>query len=200
MTESVPLCAVIGKNVAEARERMHLTQEGLARLLRATGVRWTAVTVAKVESGAREVKVGELVALGMGLGLTPEQLLAGEQPVQLGRSAPWVPADAVTTWARGGEPTVSQRVQWARHATADAAPLGLLDDRARRVAAYLSHLPQGDRPSTVRASEVDATMARVTESVAEWEDGRRASGVDVSPWSRRAKERHVWANQRKAPE
>ena len=195
MTESVPLCTVIGRNVSAARERLHLTQDGLSRLLRATGVEWTPVTVAKVESGSREIRVGELIALGMALGTTPEALLATDERVRLGRSAQWVPGDAVATWVRAEEPSVSQRAQWARHETDDAAPLRWLDDRARRLAAYLSHLPPSVRPSKVSLADVTDAMERVTESVDAWEAERRASGVDVSPWSRRAKERHVWAHQ-----
>ena len=195
MTESVPLCTVIGRNVSAARERLHLTQDGLSRLLRATGVEWTPVTVAKVESGSREIRVGELIALGMALGTTPEALLATDERVRLGRSAQWVPGDAVATWVRAEEPSVSQRAQWARHETDEAAPLRWLDDRARRLAAYLSHLPPSVRPSKVSLADVTDAMERVTESVDEWEAERRASGVDVSPWSRRAKERHVWAHQ-----
>ena len=195
VTESVPLCAVIGRNIAAARERLHLTQDGLSRLLRATGVEWTPVTVAKVESGSREIRVGELIALGMALGTTPEALLATDERVRLGRSNQWVPGDAVATWVRAEEPSVSQRAQWARHEADDAAPLRWLDDRARRLAAYLSHLPPSVRPSKVSLADVTDAMDRVTESVDVWEAERRASGVDVSPWSRRAKERHVWAHQ-----
>ena len=196
VTESVPLCAVIGRNIATARERLHLTQDGLSRLLRATGVEWTPVTIAKVESGSREVKVGELIAVGMALGTTPEALLATDERVRLGRSAQWVPGDAVTTWVRAEQPSVSQRAQWARHEAEDAAPLRFLDDRARRLAAYLSHLPAGARPAKVSLVDVADTMDRVNEAVDEWQAERRASGVDVSPWSRRAKERHVWAHER----
>jgi hypothetical protein len=140
-----------------------------------------AGAIAEVQSGSREVKVGELIALGMALGTTPESLLATDKRVRLGRSTQWVPGDAVTTWAR--------------HEADDAAPLRWLDDRARRVAAYLSHLPASARPSKVSLVDVTDAVDRVAESVDEWEADRRASGVDVSPWSRRAKERHVWAQQ-----
>ena len=195
MTDSVPLCLAIGRNVEHCRTHLRLTQDGLARLLRATGVEWTDVTVAKVETGRREVKAGELVALGLALGVPPEALLASSTPVTLGRSDSWVPADAVTTWVRGEQASVSQRAQWALNDAPDAAPLRLLDDRARRMAAYLSHLPEGSQPSRLNLAEVDEALERVEESVAEWETQRRASGSTVSPWSRRTKERHLWARE-----
>ena len=172
---------------------MGLTQDGLARLLRATGVHWTGVTVAKVETGTREIRAGELVALGMALGLGPAELLESAEPTQLAPSAEWVPGDAVTTWARGDEPSVHQRAQWAKDAVPGSAPLGLLDDRARRVAAYLSHVPSAHRPTRLSMADVDEQTTRVAEIVETWANRRRADGVVVTDSARRAKERRTWA-------
>lgn len=170
-----------------------MTQDGLARLLRATGLSWTAVTVAKVETGQREIKAGELVALGLALDLSPEQMLSAEGPTSLARGDKWVPGDAITTWARGENPTVHQRAQWARNETTDAAPLRMLDDRAREMASFLSHLPPGARPQRVSLVEVQHQRAEVCDQVEQWVRAREDAGSPVSPAARRAKERHVWA-------
>ena len=193
MEPPIPMCSVIGRNVARRRDTMGLTQDGLARLLRATGVQWTGVTVAKVETGTREIRAGELVALGMALGLRPAELLESSEPTQLAPCAEWVPGEAVTTWARGDDPSVHQRAQWAKDAVPGSAPLGLLDERARRVAAYLSHVPSGRRPTRLSMADVDQQTARVAEIVETWANRRRADGVVVTDSARRAKERHAWA-------
>lgn len=187
------LCTQIGRTVARRREYLDMTQDGLARLLRATGLSWTAVTVAKVESGQREIKAGELVALGLALGLSPEQMLSTEGPTTLARGDTWVPGDAITTWARGETPTVHQRAQWALDETPGAAPLRMLDDRARAMASFLSHLPPGTRPQRVSLVDMERQRAEVAAQVEQWVRAREDEGSAVSPAGRRAKERHVWA-------
>ena len=197
MTSSTPLCSIIGRTIAHRRETIGLTQDGLARLLRATGVQWTGVTVAKVEAGTRDIRAGELVALGMALGLSPPELLESREPTRLARSAAWVPGDAITSWARGEEPSVHQRAQWARDADSDAAPVRLLDDRARQLAAYLSHQSARQPPTKVSMREVREQMAAVTHEVEEWVGDRARQGRPPSAAARRAKERRAWAARRR---
>lgn len=198
MGSALSLCTVIGRNVAERREQLDLTQQGLASLLRATGLEWSAVTVAKVECGSRDIKAGELVALGLALGLAPAQLLACAEPVRLGRSQALVPADAVATWVIGEQPTAHQRAQWARYQTPETAPVNLVDDRARYLAAYLSHLPPSQRPDRVSMRDIEEQMSAVARTVDQWAQARTAEGRPPTPSARRAKERHVWAALRHA--
>lgn len=177
MSQVTTLSAAVGRVVAERRHSLDLTQAGLARLLRATGLSWTGVTVAKVENGQRDVSAADLVALGLALGLTPAQMLQPPERVRLGTSDSWVPGDAVHTWAHGEAPTPDQRAQWSDAASDEqAAPVAWLDERARALAAYLSHLPEGRRPAQVRLSDVMRDRAAVAADVAAWEDERVRGG------------------------
>lgn len=193
MSQVTTLSAAVGRVVAERRRGLDLTQAGLARLLRATGLTWTGVTVAKVEGGQRDVSASDLVALGMALGLTPAQMLHAPDRVRLGPSEAWVPGDAVHTWAHGDTPTPDQRALWASSASDEhAAPVTLLDDRTRAVAAYLSHLPEGRRPTQVRLGDVDRARAAVAAEVEAWERDRHEAGAPVTPAARRTKTSHTW--------
>lgn len=179
---------------------MDMTQDGLARLIRATGIHWTAVTVAKVEAGEREVKAGELIGLGLALDMSPSELVQTSGRVRLSRADDWIPGDAVSTWADGRQPTDHQRAQWARQEGSGAAPLRFLDGRARRLAAYLSHLPEQRRPDRLSMKDVDAEMRTVATQVDEWATARLESGQVISEAARRAKTRHIWAAVRRAAE
>jgi transcriptional regulator with XRE-family HTH domain len=68
---------VIGQRLAELRKsRNGMTQERLAEAMRTVGIDWERVVVAKLEKGLRPfVKVDELLALCLILGISPVDLL-----------------------------------------------------------------------------------------------------------------------------
>jgi hypothetical protein len=123
-----PLARVIGHNIAKARRWMQYSQAELAAELALAGLNWTGVTVAKVETGTREVTIGELVALGQVLGRTPAELLATQAPVLLGKTDRWVPPGYVEAWVTG-------RTVWPEEVAAWEAAEA---DGAARVAQTLS--------------------------------------------------------------
>jgi hypothetical protein len=163
----------------------------LARLLRATGLTWSAGTVAKVETGRRGVSAGELVALGIALGRSPVELLELDGPVRLGASPAWVPSEAVTTWAGGADPDEGQRGRWAEAESAGAAPVHRLTDDARRLAAYLGHRRRSSAAVVSRRDLVQDTCW-VADALRAWAEAEQAAGRTVTPHARRAKEHRLW--------
>jgi len=107
--ESEPLnpTRVIGLRLAELRKsRNGMTQERLAEAMRTLGIDWERVTVAKLEKGLRPfVKVDELLALCLILGISPVDLLVPKDvdAYQWYRVAPKATAYAenVREWVRG---------------------------------------------------------------------------------------------------
>jgi len=63
----------VGRNLSEARKRMQMTQEGLARELK-TSIQW----VSRVERGEENLTIGSLVKLSDAVGLRVEELLRAE--------------------------------------------------------------------------------------------------------------------------
>jgi transcriptional regulator with XRE-family HTH domain len=91
------LDAVIATNVRARRAAARLRQPDLAKaMVRLGESAWNSeATVSKVEGGKRPVSVSELVALGLALGATPDELL---DPV--GVAGDWSPVElAGLTWS-----------------------------------------------------------------------------------------------------
>jgi len=75
-TEPLQPTRVIAERVAAIRRYLGLTQEELAEEMRALGIEWQRVIVAKLESGRRSfVKVDELLGLCIVLAISPTDLL-----------------------------------------------------------------------------------------------------------------------------
>lgn len=92
----------VARNVADLRDRRRLTVRALSMQLDELGRKILPSGITKVESRARGVDVGELVALAVALGVNPNRLLlpasAGDNPVHL------TPTKEVAEW---------QAWQWA---------------------------------------------------------------------------------------
>lgn len=72
----------IGLRLQQMRERLALNQSQLIKRLRSAGLAWSQATISKVEAGARPVRVAELPALAAALSVSPQDLLAPEDPIQ----------------------------------------------------------------------------------------------------------------------
>jgi transcriptional regulator with XRE-family HTH domain len=121
---------VIGRRLRRLRDDRRLSQIDVADLARTAGLTWTQETVARVETGRRDVSAGELVALGLALAVPPGDLLdPGGVRVRLGRSAAWLPGALVRRWADGDRHPAEGYV-----AADGAAPLhaAQADEDARR--------------------------------------------------------------------
>lgn len=102
---------VVGRNTAERvralRGEQGMSQRALSARLAALGVTMVPSAVAKVESGERRVDVDDLVALAIGLNVSPVRLLmpdhSGGEAVELTASTV-VPAWAAWQWGRGAAP------------------------------------------------------------------------------------------------
>jgi transcriptional regulator with XRE-family HTH domain len=65
-----------GQRLRECRQRLHLTQQHVARVLNEThGLRWHQTTVAKTESAERPVMLAEAAALAAVLGVPLAEFL-----------------------------------------------------------------------------------------------------------------------------
>ena len=65
----------IGEAVRRARARRDMSQTALAKAMQDQGVRWHQQTVVKVETGARDLRAVELIALCSILAASPLALL-----------------------------------------------------------------------------------------------------------------------------
>jgi hypothetical protein len=66
MSQAKTLSHVIGERMRQAREATNLPQEHIASTARRRyGLRWTRATVAAIESGKREITLGEFIMLPM---------------------------------------------------------------------------------------------------------------------------------------
>jgi transcriptional regulator with XRE-family HTH domain len=99
---------LIAERVAAIRRYRGMTQEQLAEAMRALGISWQRITLAKLESGKRSyLTVDELLALCVVLEISPVDLLVPRElkdesylvtPSRTARAA------NVREWARGEEP------------------------------------------------------------------------------------------------
>lgn len=96
------IAELIQKNVATYRSRREWTQADLAENLEALGLPWDRSTVAKVESGRRQVTVEELVVLAAALDVSPLALFLPRDDTQRVQITPNKSVDGYWAW------------QWAR--------------------------------------------------------------------------------------
>jgi transcriptional regulator with XRE-family HTH domain len=91
----------VAHRVRELRDRRGLSQAELARRLTELGLRFDRITVAKIERGNRNVKVGEAVQLAAALGVSPSALLfGGDDELEIAPNLT-LPAVFVRAWVRG---------------------------------------------------------------------------------------------------
>lgn len=189
---------MIGRNVAALREAHGLTQAALADLVKLCGLAWLKATVAKVETGRRDVTAGELVALGLVLDASLEQLLKSERPLRLGKSDQWVPAEAVGMWTRGERPDMRHLRRWAEAEVKDPsrARLSRVTPQARRLIAASARIAQQmeQQLAGTRAfmRSVELARAEVERELTEWTESEESAGRPVTPHRRRAKEAYLW--------
>jgi transcriptional regulator with XRE-family HTH domain len=80
----VALSTVVGRNLRAAREKLGMSQDQLARLVRGYGLNWTRSTLAKLERGERDaLTVEQLVVLALASMETPARLVEGAEWVAL---------------------------------------------------------------------------------------------------------------------
>jgi DNA-binding Xre family transcriptional regulator len=138
-----------------------MTQEGLAEAMKAVGIGWERITVAKLEAGQRSfVKLDELLALCLVLDISLIDLLI---PADLDESQPYRVTPEITAsthdvrdWLRGEAPLVTH----GGRATARYR----IHPTAADIAGYVQHMPEG------RAREV---MARWLEQKKQQEEDRK---------------------------
>lgn len=97
---------VLRRRVLELRNHRHWTQDEFAARMTEYGMPWWRATVAKIETGTRQVTVDELVCMALVLGVSPIALLIPEQPIEQMRLAPnTVTASAhAWNWMAGDQP------------------------------------------------------------------------------------------------
>ena len=70
----------IGKNLLKARKLVGLTQAEVANQLQLLGSSMSRETYAKIETGKRNIKISDIVALKIVLNITYEELFEGVPP------------------------------------------------------------------------------------------------------------------------
>ena len=159
-TEPIDPTRLVGERLAEIRRNWRvMTQEDLADAMKAYGIGWERITVAKLESGRRSfVKLDELLALCLVLEISLVDLLvpADLDESQLYRVTPDVTARArdVRDWLRGEAWLVTHGDQARARYPATAGD----------IAAFVRSMPEG------RGREV---MARWLEEQKRQEEGDR---------------------------
>ena len=100
-TEIPTVGQVVGRNLARLRVRRGRTQKEAAGDLRASGLAWTAATIASIESGRREgIEFGELVLLAHAYDVPVAEFFQGEGEVRLSGEAT-VELAALRRWLAG---------------------------------------------------------------------------------------------------
>jgi transcriptional regulator with XRE-family HTH domain len=195
VTDQVPqtLWASMGRNIARLRSAQGLAQVDLSDLMIKCGVPWTSITVAKVETGRRDVTVGEMVALGYCLRVGPAKLLETSGPVFLAKgSDAWVPGEAVGLWADGGPLLIDTVIRWQEDYP-EAAPIWQTIPGSRDVATAMRRMGW---PKAF-ATALDELMPRVSQRLAEWIEKEEAAGRPVTEKRRLAKESYLWRQEAK---
>src|SRR5687768_4388379 len=70
----------VANAIRSTRTRLGMTQAELARLATAVGAPWTQSKIAAMETGRRDVGLGEALLLGNLLGIGLHDLVRGEDP------------------------------------------------------------------------------------------------------------------------
>jgi transcriptional regulator with XRE-family HTH domain len=120
-----PLAEVIGQRVKTIRSRkLGMTQVALSATLKAQGLDLGQSALSRVESGAQEPTVSELLGIAAALGVSPLALITPEDPDQIvevvnGR----YPVPQLRDWLRGFVPPAWVDTTEKRKAYYDALPL-----------------------------------------------------------------------------
>lgn len=75
---TVPLAAIVGRNIRAIRTERGDSQDSFARGLRLAGLNWSRSTLAKLERGERGVGIEHLTIIAIVLGVPATRLLDGE--------------------------------------------------------------------------------------------------------------------------
>ena len=89
---------VVGARLREVREERRLRQSDVVVSARRLGLRWTPATVAALETGRRELSVGELLLLPMIVFDATERALSWDEIEAAGKPRRQRKAEAVTLW------------------------------------------------------------------------------------------------------
>lgn len=109
--------AVIGGNLRSLREQHGKRQDDIAAAARAVGLRWSQATVGAIETGRREVSVGELIALpsillrslDLAVTITVQDLVTTEEDLRLGHDFTAAPAWVAAAFRRRRRLTAEER-------------------------------------------------------------------------------------------
>jgi transcriptional regulator with XRE-family HTH domain len=82
--KAVTIDAIVGSNVRRLRIARGWSQDEVARRAREEGLQWSRSSVAAVEATNKTIDVSELVLLSLALDARIDELLAGDERVQLG--------------------------------------------------------------------------------------------------------------------
>src|SRR5437763_15303760 len=75
MAQPISYQRLLGRNVREQRLKLGLRQDDVARQAQALGLHWTQATVAAIETGRRQVSLGEALLVASMLGRSLVDLL-----------------------------------------------------------------------------------------------------------------------------
>lgn len=111
MSDVDPVARRVGENVAELRGR--LSQQELVNRLRVIGMPMLKTTLSKLENAERKITVGELVALAIALGVSPNRLLLtpaarSDSYCPLSPNDATIPEVIAWNWAAGEMPLAEQ--------------------------------------------------------------------------------------------
>lgn len=104
---------LVASNMRSRRQELGLTQAELAELAAAFGAPWTQAKIALVETGRRQLGLGETLLLGNVLGVALDQLILGPTPdmserVTVGNVA--LPIEGLQRMLNG-QPVITRNVQ-----------------------------------------------------------------------------------------
>ena len=174
---------LVGMTLRHRREELHLSQVDVADLARTAGLNWSQETVARVETGRRDVSAGELVALGLALRMRPGDLLdGGAERVRLGKSESWVPGRVVQLWADGDRAPdygYATYVDWYRDD-------GIAELDSSTIA----------RAELTRDEPAEARL-EVAAALHQWAADEASAGREVDQRRWKGKEAQLWQEHRK---
>lgn len=132
---SVFLSDVVAENVRDWRKRRELSQDEVARRMRALGHDWVQRTASESERGVRSISIDELASLAIVLGATFVELLDfGDRAggLDYGHPGGAMKRRAAQAWTRSGRRITLVDVDddGEAHFRVERAALDLLADRA----------------------------------------------------------------------
>lgn len=154
--------ARVAVNMRARRLELGLTQEELAKLALTTGAKWSQPKVALVETGRRELGLGEALLLGNILGIGLERLVLGPDPVDaesVSVAGTTIPVHQLRRML-AGEPTLTLDKQGVEgvagwHSSLDTFLTALTNGHRRRLRQAVLRYGLADDDETLE--RVDAT-------------------------------------------